>query len=169
MIKKYEMPPEFVKFKKYADNYPDIDGAGVIIYCQYTHRFLLIKNKENKYGFPKGYCKKDEKQIDCAFRELKEETGITKYFKINSYVIIKKRIYYIIIINNEFKLDKEKIISKDEIKDIEWCNISYIHKDNKTVAVKVLCLYYLRFRLMYESFMDKFNDIKEVSKLEWRP
>lgn len=38
---------------------------------------LLVKDRRSKlWSFPKGKCNRDEEDIQCARRELKEETGI---------------------------------------------------------------------------------------------
>ena len=38
---------------------------------------LLVKDRRTeKWSFPKGKCKRGEREIDCALRELKEETGL---------------------------------------------------------------------------------------------
>jgi 8-oxo-dGTP pyrophosphatase MutT (NUDIX family) len=38
---------------------------------------LLVKDRRSKlWSFPKGKCKSDESDLDCALRELREETGL---------------------------------------------------------------------------------------------
>lgn len=39
---------------------------------------LLVKNKKGEYWIPKGHIEKNEDQIDAAFREIEEETGLKK-------------------------------------------------------------------------------------------
>ena len=38
--------------------------------------YVLIMEANGSYGFPKGHKKSGESDIDCALREIKEETGI---------------------------------------------------------------------------------------------
>ena len=48
--------------------------AGFIIICE--DHVLLVSTHKNIWGFPKGKRKTKEQHIDCAYRELKEETGL---------------------------------------------------------------------------------------------
>jgi bis(5'-nucleosidyl)-tetraphosphatase len=41
--------------------------------------FLLLKHKKNgHWSFPKGHIEEGEDEVDCATREITEETGISK-------------------------------------------------------------------------------------------
>jgi bis(5'-nucleosidyl)-tetraphosphatase len=42
-------------------------------------KFLLVKHKAGHWGFPKGHPKEGENEVDCASRELREETGINSF------------------------------------------------------------------------------------------
>ena len=72
--------------------------AGVIIHNTKTNHLLIIQSRGNMWGFPKGSMEEDETFIDCAIRELKEETSIdidkkelTKEYKLNTNI----RYYYV--------------------------------------------------------------------------
>lgn len=103
----------------------------------------LIKNAKYKYnfpewGFPKGRRNLNEKNIDCANREFKEETSI----KNDEYQIINlspleelfmgmnnikyKNIYYIsqICKKVDIKVDQTNELQKIEISDIQWHNLN---------------------------------------------
>ncbi len=55
-------------------------SAGVIVFSndQSDLSFLLLKHKDGHWGFPKGHMNPGEDEIDCAIRELSEETGISR-------------------------------------------------------------------------------------------
>jgi 8-oxo-dGTP pyrophosphatase MutT (NUDIX family) len=145
-----------------------IEGAGLIIYSKKTGRFLCVRNKK-KYGFPKGQIKKDEKYIECAFRELKEETGIIMPMRVLGFLFCKKRVYYIVIITNEFELDYDKIISKDEIDEIKWINILELCPEATNIAIKKLIgLYKLFIKFSKFSLISpvKYKYIDKIDK--WR-
>lgn len=38
-------------------------------------KFLIVKHKDGHWGFPKGHLKEGESELECAGRELIEETG----------------------------------------------------------------------------------------------
>lgn len=50
--------------------------AGVFIFDPKTNRVLIVLSRNRLWGLPKGSIKSDESDIDCAIREVKEETGI---------------------------------------------------------------------------------------------
>ena len=54
--------------------------AGVIVFIRQkkNNRFLLLKNKRNKWDFPKGKVDRNESILKAGLRELFEETGIEK-------------------------------------------------------------------------------------------
>jgi len=52
-------------------------GAVVFKIEQEKIQFLLIYSERNKvWGFPKGHKEPGESEIDCALREVREETGL---------------------------------------------------------------------------------------------
>ncbi len=54
----------------------DVRSCGVLVYRDEPKRsFLLMKHAE-RWDLPKGHVDPDESDVDCALRELKEETGI---------------------------------------------------------------------------------------------
>lgn len=74
-------------------------AAGIIIYRKTKEgpRFLLLYHGDNYWNFPKGKIESEEKSLEAAFREVKEETGIlkkdlklTEDFKINEKYIFKR-------------------------------------------------------------------------------
>jgi 8-oxo-dGTP pyrophosphatase MutT (NUDIX family) len=59
--------------------------SSIITY--HKDRFLFLKRKDPDYQFvpPCGKAEKHEHPIDCAVRELFEETGISKSLRKNYY------------------------------------------------------------------------------------
>lgn len=71
--KKWEYSFDAVFYKKEGDIY----------------KYLIVKDRNDNYSFPKGYQIKGEKDLETAIREVKEEVGIDlhddKYFKYLVY------------------------------------------------------------------------------------
>ena len=107
-----------------------INRCGGIIYNKDNDKVLVVLNRksyekgENKWGFPKGHRNKGEKIIDCAKREIKEETGlvIPKSLLKQRQWINDYTLYFIINLTQEY--DDFNIIDKNEIVKVEWMSIS---------------------------------------------
>jgi 8-oxo-dGTP pyrophosphatase MutT (NUDIX family) len=60
--------------ESYYSEYEGHSGAGV---CVITPKGVLVSQSHNLYwGFPKGLQEEGESILDCALRELLEETGV---------------------------------------------------------------------------------------------
>jgi 8-oxo-dGTP pyrophosphatase MutT (NUDIX family) len=78
---------------------PQVFSAGFLIFRKYPDRqqFLLMQHVD-RWDLPKGHLDENENDLDAAFRELVEETGITHdhiwmdpNFKYqNEYEVVKK-------------------------------------------------------------------------------
>jgi 8-oxo-dGTP pyrophosphatase MutT (NUDIX family) len=111
------------------------NSVGIILFCRFPRsvKYLLIKQHQGHWGFPKGHIEKNEKKIDTARRELKEETGIRSVSLLQNKILLNdeysffngngkiiKRIGYYI---GETKEKKVKIDGK-EILNYKWCTFS---------------------------------------------
>ncbi len=81
------------------------NSAGVILYRQLkeSREYLLLHYPGGHYDFAKGHLEKDENDREAAYRELQEETGISKIVWIEGYC---EKINYVY-------RHGEKIMSKD--------------------------------------------------------
>jgi bis(5'-nucleosidyl)-tetraphosphatase len=54
-------------------------SAGIIVFrrTQDGPKFLILYHGGNYWNFPKGHIESEEESLDAAFRETKEETGIS--------------------------------------------------------------------------------------------
>jgi 8-oxo-dGTP pyrophosphatase MutT (NUDIX family) len=91
---------------------------GGIIKCSSTGKYLLVKGFTGKWSFPKGHREKDETPIDCAKREIYEETGIKFDDIINKKAVYVSLYYYFNIdVLEELSVNP---IDTAEILDIKW-------------------------------------------------
>jgi ADP-ribose pyrophosphatase YjhB (NUDIX family) len=81
--------------KEYTHRY-SYRKAGVFIYDPQDDSVLLVQSRGHLFGCPKGSIKKGETDIECAIREVKEETGIIiTPDKLDRFIKIKnKAVYY---------------------------------------------------------------------------
>lgn len=79
-----------------------IKKAGCFIYDLVKRRVLLVQSRGQLWGPPKGSIQDDESPLECAIREVKEETGLTVSINdfIGSTVVNSKALYYFINIDS---------------------------------------------------------------------
>ncbi|MFP4403473.1 MAG: NUDIX domain-containing protein [Candidatus Woesearchaeota archaeon] len=54
----------------------EISAGGIIFNTE--KKVVIVEQKHKTYSFPKGHLKINEKLLNCAYREIYEETGIFK-------------------------------------------------------------------------------------------
>lgn len=52
-------------------------ACGFLIICETPSRSFLLMKHPDRWDLPKGHLEDGETELECAFRELEEETGIT--------------------------------------------------------------------------------------------
>lgn len=55
-----------------------VKSCGVLVLREAPRRAFLLMKHARRYDLPKGHLNKGETEIECALRELFEETGFTK-------------------------------------------------------------------------------------------
>lgn len=55
----------------------DVTSCGVLIFRSDPNRSFLLMRHPKRWDLPKGHVDKGETELECALRELWEETGIT--------------------------------------------------------------------------------------------
>ncbi len=102
--------------------YHDINSIDNKIYV------IIVHGRSSfKWGLPKGGLEFNESHVECAMREIKEETGLMINLNTNhKRVRIHSTYYYIIKLSSKYtNMDP---IDKQEIVDIKWIDINDIEK-----------------------------------------
>ena len=53
-------------------------SGGMLVFQTRPRRAVLLLIDGDRFDLPKGHIKRGEREIDCAWRELEEETGIPR-------------------------------------------------------------------------------------------
>lgn len=121
------------KFGKYKSTIP---VRGVALFNKDLNKVVLVKGTESSsWSFPRGKISKDESDIDCAVREVEEETGFNCRHLINENDCVERNIkgknYKIYLVKN---VPEDTVFEtpKYEISQIQWFDIKTIQKKNKT-------------------------------------
>ena len=129
-------------------------GAVVIKLENDELKFLIIRQHDNCWGFPKGHVEKGETEEETAIREIKEETNIdveidNKFRKVITYSpkegVMKDVVFFI---GKAISLDL--IIDSNELLEAKWVGVNEVknyfnYKENTYVfeeAIRYLGVYY---------------------------
>ena len=101
--------------------------AGVFFYDPDKDKVLIVQNKGNLWGIPKGTFENNENSIQCAIREVKEETGITltkdAFENCKKFVIDDRVTYYFI---NMY--ENEVTVPENDVNGIGWVKVRCLIK-----------------------------------------
>lgn len=110
---------------KEQDKILSLTRAGIIMIVEnedyFETKFLLVQGKSGIWSFPKGVSNCNESSMNCAIRELYEETGINienEMLSEENKCKIGKNLYYILKVREEIK--DFDIKDKKEIEKVEW-------------------------------------------------
>jgi len=112
-----------------------------------TNKVLLVKGrKTGKWSFPKGHKHRKETYIECALRELLEETGITLQGNTSiSSTKLSVGEYYFFEVEEEIE---PNIRDTNEIMEARWVDIDDIRELSCNVDVN--------------NFLDRLQKIKKL-------
>ena len=126
--------------------------AGMFIIDPSTGKVLLVQSRGRLWGPPKGTMEQGETEIECAIREVKEETGLD--ININAEtksLTIKERSTYYYIEIPECEVNIQSNILYNDVNAIGWINLKCLSKciENGSVFVTQQCRIVLKKYLGY--------------------
>ncbi|CCC71137.1 hypothetical protein NCAS_0G02500 [Naumovozyma castellii] len=137
-IKADEAMQKFSKYKK------SIPVRGAAIFNDKLNKILLVQGTESdSWSFPRGKISKDEDDVMCCIREVKEEIGfdLTDYIDENQFIErnIQGKNYKIFLVSGVSEEFQFKPQVRNEIEKIEWRDFKKMSKTMYKSNVK----YYL--------------------------
>jgi 8-oxo-dGTP pyrophosphatase MutT (NUDIX family) len=131
-------PPTF-KWPSAFQSYQPFKVYGCICITE-NNKILLVKGRNSqKWSFPKGHRERwDRTPLDCALRELREETGLRLQDSAIGTKKYKAAEYFIFSLPQEYRLLPE---DTKEVEEVGWFCFDDIHSLNKNVDVSLFCNY----------------------------
>lgn len=119
------------KFSKYKKTIP---VRGAAIFNEDLNKILLVKGTESdSWSFPRGKISKDEDDVDCCIREVKEEIGfdLTDYIDEDQFIErnISAKNYKIYLIKNVPETFNFEPQVRNEIEKIKWFDFKTVTKN----------------------------------------
>ena len=118
------------KFSKYKKTIP---VRGAAIFNKNMTKILLVKGTESdSWSFPRGKISKDEDDISCCIREVKEEIGfdLSDYLDADQFIErnISGKNYKIFLVNNIPEETVFKPLARNEIEKIQWFDFKKVSR-----------------------------------------
>lgn len=142
----YMVTPYVYEDHAYERPNTKIKKAGGFIFDQIHDKILLVQSRGQLWGPPKGTMQQDEMPIECAIREIKEETGIeVAESDFKGYSVIKsKAIYYYIHASSEekeWKVVPQCHIINNDANGIGWFNVNCLNEliESKMISINQHC------------------------------
>ena len=139
-------------YKKIYNNYKRRSNkkAGMFIYDKKEDKILLVQSRGNLWGPPKGTLEDNERDVDCAFREVFEEVGLKiEPNEIKSMTYLKNNSLYFYVERNISEIDI-KSHKNNDVNGYCWikprCLLDFINSGNMMIN--------LHCRLTFKIFMD---------------
>jgi len=106
-----------------------IKKAGSFIYDISNRKILLVQSRGHMWGSPKGTMKEMETPLDCAIREVKEETGIDIEEKsLSDHITINSKVQYYFLKMKETDVHIQNHIDDNDANGIGWFNVDCLEK-----------------------------------------
>jgi ADP-ribose pyrophosphatase YjhB (NUDIX family) len=119
-------------FQSYKPRHMKVYGA--ILINNFGEVLLVRGRLSRKWSFPKGHCKNGETDLECAKRELLEETGLSLDLPYTSYHKLKGGSYFVFAVTGR---PITCITDCKEIEFVEWWPLSHLPIGDSNVDVSI--------------------------------
>lgn len=112
--------------------------AGMFIYDYNSGKVLLVQSRGNLWGVPKGTFEPNETSIECAIREVKEETGLEiNQSKLTNLFQIDINAFYYYINIKQVDVTIQSSIEDNDVNGLGWIKIDCLKKLIKKGTIKL--------------------------------
>jgi ADP-ribose pyrophosphatase YjhB (NUDIX family) len=119
-------------FQSYKPRHMKVYGA--ILINNFGEVLLVRGRLSKKWSFPKGHCKNSETDIECAKRELLEETGLLVHSQYTSYHKLKGGSYFVFAVTGR---PEASFSDHREIEFVEWWPLNSLPITDSNVDVSI--------------------------------
>lgn len=137
---KHDVDRLIAQFQAYKQEVPT---CGAALLNSEMDKVVLVRawGGNARWGFPKGKLSKDETELDCAIREVLEETGfdMTNYVNDNTFYVdtmSSGRCSRIFVVTDVPEHTVFETRTRKEISDIKWVSVAALPETPKAAKVQ---------------------------------
>lgn len=111
-----------------------VKAGGMIVY---KNKILIVQSNFNKWGFPKGHRNSGEDVLECAIREIKEETSLVVDLTENDRLqyICDSTVMYYKQLTRKPKINIKQIIQEQkDCTGITWIKLSCLKRQCRGIT-----------------------------------
>jgi len=134
--------------------------AGVFIHDTESNKILLVQSRGNLWGAPKGTLNFAETEINCAKREVLEETGLViSESDFTKKTVIQNRVSYFYLNTPECYVDIQDHIKGNDANGIGWIKPDCLKKSiiNGNISItyhsRIIFKRFLNYEFPYSKFI----------------
>lgn len=112
--------------------------AGMFIYDYINGKVLIVQSRGNLWGVPKGTFEEGENSMDCAIREVREETGLNiEKERLNRCYCINNDAYYYLLNIKQVDVTIQDNIVGNDVNGIGWIKIDCLKELIRIGTIKL--------------------------------
>jgi len=137
--------------------------AGVFVFDPKENRVLLVQSRGQFWGPPKGTLEENETDMQCAIREVEEETGLKIVPNFTKVTKIKNRAVYYYMEMDSCPVYVQNDDKTNDANGITWIKIDCLEKfiEEGNISLNRHC------KILFARFLNKLfpgTDFTRVSK-----
>jgi len=141
-------------FKSYTPRHMKVYGT--ILINNFGEVLLVRGRVSKKWSFPKGHCKSGESDLQCATRELLEETGLSLDSIHTSYHKLKGGSYFVFPVSGR---PSANFTDHKEIEIVQWWPLNSLPILDSNIDVSI-------FRSLMRSIGNNDEDISFIDIID---
>lgn len=153
---------EYYTIETTRQHYRNNKKAGVFIYDPKKNRVLLVQSRGKFWGPPKGTIEFGENEIDCAIREVMEETGLyVNPTKFSRATAIKNKAVYFYLEMDTIPVNIQTNIDDNDANGITWIKLDCLQEciKNGHILLNKHC------KIVFNRFLDQIFPISGFTKV----
>ena len=145
-----KIKPYIMQDLQYQNFYAKQKKSGVFICDPKTNKVLIVQSRGHLWGPPKGTMEEGETEIQCATREVMEETGLDISTQSLIPIVVYNKATYFYLEMNECDVNVQEKDPSNDANGIGWIKIECLEKCIEIGNISITGHLRLLFRKLHD-------------------